>query len=153
LIDANRLTNLLCFTLLEIHSLTILDVSLVTFGNNVAVGPNVSIFSVFHYTSNLSRAGFYQYALPVTIEDGCWIGGGTIILPGVTIGRGSTIGAGSVVTRDIPPNSVAVGSPARVTKTVQSLEEEKEDEGNPFRESFLKIPKPEEMSAILSKLT
>ncbi|KAK1218935.1 hypothetical protein PQX77_018354 [Marasmius sp. AFHP31] len=120
--------------------LTILDASLVTFGNQVAVGPNVSIFSVLHYTSPLSRVGMYQYGLPVTIEDNCWIGGGTIILPGVTIGRGTTIGAGSVVTRDIPPNSVAIGIPAKVIKTVQGLEEEMKDEGSPFRESCAKIP-------------
>ena len=56
------------------------------------------------------------YALPVVIEDNCWIGGGVIILPGVTIGKGSVIGAGSVVTKNIPENSVAVGNPCRVIR-------------------------------------
>ena len=56
------------------------------------------------------------YALPVKIEDGVWIGGGAIILPGVTIGRNSVIGAGSVVTRSIPANSLAVGNPCKVIK-------------------------------------
>jgi hypothetical protein len=56
------------------------------------------------------------FALPVAIEDGCWVGGGVIIVPGVTIGKGSVIGAGSVVTKDIPANSLAVGNPCRVLR-------------------------------------
>ena len=67
------------------------------------------------------------------IEDDCWIGGNVIILPGVRIGQGSTIGAGSVVTKDVPPFSVAVGSPCRVRKTILSAEEEEREEGNPYR--------------------
>lgn len=58
--------------------------------------------------------------LPVRIEDNVWIGGGAIILPGVTIGRGSTIGAGSVVTRSIPAGCVAVGNPCRVIRRLDS---------------------------------
>ena len=61
------------------------------------------------------------YALPVRIEDNVWIGGGAIILPGVTIGRGSTIGAGSVVTRSIPAGCVAVGNPCRVIRRLDSI--------------------------------
>ena len=60
----------------------------------------------------------HTYALPVTIEDGCWIGGGVIILPGVTIGKGSVIGAGSVVTKSIPENSLAVGNPCKVIRKI-----------------------------------
>jgi acetyltransferase-like isoleucine patch superfamily enzyme len=59
-----------------------------------------------------------EYARGVTIGNDCWIGGNTVILPGVTIGKGSTIGAGSVVTRDTPEFSVAVGVPAKVIKKV-----------------------------------
>ena len=59
---------------------------------------------------------FRTFAKPVTIEDGVWIGGGAILLPGVTIGRNSVIGAGSVVTHSIPENCVAVGSPCRVIR-------------------------------------
>ena len=58
-------------------------------------------------------------AHPIKIEDGVWIGGGAILLPGVTIGRNSVIGAGSVVTRSIPENVVAVGNPCRVIKTIE----------------------------------
>ncbi|UQC76253.1 nodulation protein L [Colletotrichum lupini] len=88
-------------------NLTILDVSLVSIGDRVQIGPNCE-----------------EYGLPVTIEDDCWIGGGTIILAGVTIGSGTTVGAGSIVTKSLPPHSVAVGNPARVIKKVQTLEEE-----------------------------
>ncbi|KXH44293.1 nodulation protein L [Colletotrichum simmondsii] len=105
-------------------NLTILDVSLVTIGDRVQSGPNVSIYIVVHDTSILSRMKCEEYGLPVTIEDDCWIGGGTIILAGVTIGSGTTVGAGSIVTKSLPPNSVAVGNPARVIKKVQTLEEE-----------------------------
>ncbi|KAL0568917.1 hypothetical protein V5O48_013060 [Marasmius crinis-equi] len=120
--------------------LTILDSSLVTIGNHVAIGPNVTIISVNHYTSPLSRLNMYGYAQPVTIEDNVWIGGCATILPGVTIGKGSTVGAGSVVTRDVPPFSVVVGCPARVIKKVQSVEEERADPGNPFREASFVFP-------------
>ncbi|KAJ3942849.1 uncharacterized protein N0V96_007077 [Colletotrichum fioriniae] len=105
-------------------NLTILDVSLVTIGDRVQIGPNVSIYSAAHDTSILSRMKCEEYGLPVTIEDDCWIGGGTIILAGVTIGSGTTVGAGSIVTKSLPPHSVAVGNPARVIKKVQTLEEE-----------------------------
>jgi len=82
------------------------------------LGPTVSIFAATHETEVQSRRDNIEYARAVTIGDDCWIGGNTVILPGVTIGKGCTVGAGSVVTRDIPPFSVAVGSPARVVKKV-----------------------------------
>ena len=64
------------------------------------------------------------YALPVTIESGCWLGGGVIVLPGVTIGEGCVIGAGSVVTKNIPANSVAVGNPCRVIRKINGDEQD-----------------------------
>lgn len=84
-------------------------------------GPFVSIFAATHDTGVQSRRDNIEYAKPVTIGDDCWIGGNTTIMPGVTIGKGCTIGAGSVVTRDIPDFSVAIGSPARVVKTVDPI--------------------------------
>lgn len=102
-------------------SLVILDCSLVTIGDRVMFGPNVSIFAATHETEVYSRRENIEFARPVVIGDDCWIGGGTIILPGVTIGKGVTIGAGSVVSKDIEPWSVAMGSPARVVKKVQEL--------------------------------
>ena len=66
----------------------------------------------------------HTFALPVTIEDGCWIGGGVIILPGITIGKGSVIGAGSVVTKNIPPDSLAAGNPCRVIRKINGNREQ-----------------------------
>ena len=114
-------------------SCIVLDTSLVTIGDRCQFGPNVGIYTVGHDTSVLSRRKFVEFGHPVRIGDDCWIGGNVVILPGVTIGEGCTIGAGSVVTRDIPPFSVAVGSPCKVRKTVQSAEDEEKDPNNPYR--------------------
>ncbi|KAF0330059.1 o-acetyltransferase [Colletotrichum asianum] len=115
-------------------NMTILDVSLVTIGDRVQFGPNVSIYTAGHDTSVLSRIKFVEYGLPVTIEDDCWTGGGVTIMPGVTIGRGTTVGSGAVVTKSLPAYSVAVGSPAKVIKKLQTVEEEMADPGNKYRD-------------------
>ncbi|KAL1973403.1 hypothetical protein VTN31DRAFT_6038 [Thermomyces dupontii] len=100
-------------------NLRILDSARVTIGDRVLIGPNVTIVTERHDTDNIqSRRDGIVYAKPVTIGDDCWICVNTTILPGVTIGNGCTIGAGSVVTRDIPPFSVAWGDPARVVYKV-----------------------------------
>ncbi|KAL6712477.1 hypothetical protein ACN47E_000354 [Coniothyrium glycines] len=109
-------------------NLTILDCSLVTIGNRCMFGPNVSIFAATHEAEVQSRRDNVEYGRPVTIGDDCWIGGNVVILPGVTIGRGCTIGAMSVVSRDIPDFSVAMGQPARVVKKVAPVEPEEGDE-------------------------
>ena len=101
--------------------LTILDSAIVTIGDRVMLGPNVMISTATHEVEVASRRDNIEYAHQVTIEDDCWIGGGVIILPGVTIGNGCTIGAGSVVTRSIPAWSVALGSPAKVVRKVEEL--------------------------------
>lgn len=85
----------------------------ITIGNNVALGPHVKVFAGGHDYNTLNLT---DTAGPVVIDDFVWIGGNTTILPGVYIGEGAVIGAGSVVTRDIPPYSIAVGNPARVIK-------------------------------------
>lgn len=113
--------------------MTILDTSLVTIGDRVQIGTGVSIITAGHDTSVLSRRKFVEFGHPIFIEDDCWIGSNVVILPGVTIGQGSTIGAGSVVTKDIPPFSVAVGTPCRVKKTIPSAEEEEQDPNNEYR--------------------
>ena len=97
------------------------------------MGPDVKLYGAGHETSVLSRIKFVEFGHFIRIEDDCWIGGNVIILPGVTIGRGSTIGAGAVVTKDIPPYSVALGAPAKVVKKLQSVEEEMNDPNNPYR--------------------
>lgn len=101
--------------------MVILDCAIVTIGNRVLFGPFVSIFAATHETEVQSRREGIEYAKPVTVGDDCWIGGNTTIMPGVTIGKGCTIGASSVVTKDIPDFSVAMGSPARVVKKVTPL--------------------------------
>lgn len=97
------------------------------------IATGVSIFTAGHDTSVLSRRKNVEFGHPIFIEDDCWIGGNVLILPGVRIGKGCTIGAGSTVTKDIPPYSVAVGSPCRVVKTIPSPEEEEQDPNNPYR--------------------
>ena len=108
---------------------TFVDNNRIDIGNNVLIAPNVQIYTATHSVRLDERMVqdwsegeeiCRTYALPVKIEDGVWIGGGTIILPGVTIGRNSVIGAGSVVTRSIPENSVAVGNPCRVIKQIDN---------------------------------
>lgn len=95
------------------------DSAPVTIGNGVLIAPNVTIVTERHDIEIQSRRDGVVYAQPVTIGDGCWIGVGVTILPGVTIGKGCVIGAGAVVTRDIPSYSVAWGVPARVQKKVE----------------------------------
>ncbi|KAG5951654.1 hypothetical protein E4U53_002564 [Claviceps sorghi] len=102
-------------------NLVILDCALVKIGNRVLFGPFVSLFAATHETGVQSRRDWAEYARPIEIGDDCWIGGNVTIMPGVTIGKGCTIGAGSVVTRSIPDFSIAVGSPARVIKTVDAV--------------------------------
>ena len=97
---------------------TVLDEALVTIGDDCFIGPNVSIYTACHSTNPVERNTRREWALPVTIGDNVWIGGSVTILAGVTSGDNVTIGAGSVVTHDIPSNSVAVGNPCRVIKTL-----------------------------------
>jgi acetyltransferase-like isoleucine patch superfamily enzyme len=103
------------------HSTVILDCGIVTIGDRVMFGPFVSIFAATHETEVQSRRDNIEFAREVKIGDDCWIGGHVTILPGVTIGQGSTIGSNSIVTKDVPAWSVAMGSPARVVKKVSPV--------------------------------
>ena len=95
---------------------TVLDEARVTIGDDCFIGPNVSIYTACHSTDPVERNSRREWAMPVTIGHSVWIGGSVTILPGVTIGDNVTIGAGSVVTRNIPSNSIAVGNPCKVIK-------------------------------------
>lgn len=110
---------------------TFVDNNRIEIGNNVLIASNVQIYTATHpvkvaerlvqnWNENSGQEFSHCYALPVTIEDNVWIGGGAIILPNVTIGKNSVIGAGSVVTRPIPANCVAVGNPCRVIKNIDN---------------------------------
>lgn len=106
---------------------TFVDCNKITIGNNVLIASNVQLYTATHPVEFAERyipdqdsqlEKFQTYALPIKIGNGCWLGGGVIVLPGVTIGDGSVIGAGSVVTKDIPENSLAVGNPCRVIRKI-----------------------------------
>ena len=95
-----------------------IDCSRIVIGNNVMFGPNCCIDGAGHPTDSVRRNEGYEYAYPITIEDDVWLGSGVHIMPGVTIGRGCVIGAGSIVTKDIPPYSLAVGNPCHVIREI-----------------------------------
>ena len=107
---------------------TVLDEGKVTIGENVFIGPNVSMLTAIHPLCYQDRNSFFnpktgvitnlEYTKPITIGDNCWIAANVTVCGGVTIGEGSVIGAGSVVTKDIPPNSLAVGNPCRVLRKI-----------------------------------
>ena len=99
-------------------NLTILDEAPVTFGDDCFIGPNVSIYTACHSTDPIERNSRREWARPVSIGCNVWVGGSVVILPGVTIGDNVPIGAGSVVVHDIPSNSIAVGNPCRVVKSI-----------------------------------
>ena len=102
------------------HNTVILDCAKVIFGNNVLVGPNCGFYTAGHPFDQDERNQGLEYAYPIRIGDSVWIGAGAQICPGVTIGNNVIIGCGSIVIRDIPDNSVAVGNPCRVTRTLGS---------------------------------
>jgi maltose O-acetyltransferase len=99
--------------------LVCLDVATVTIGDDVQIGPNVQLLTPTHPTAAGPRRDKWEAALPITIGDNVWLGGGVIVLPGVTIGANTVVGAGAVVTRDLPADVVAVGNPARIVRPVE----------------------------------
>ncbi len=111
---------------------TVLDCAPVEIGDNVFFGPNVALYTPMHAFNPEKRRQQvrddgslydYEYAKPIKIGNDCWIAGNVVIVGGVTIGEGCVIGAGSVVTRDIPPHSLAVGNPCRVIKKVEDIDD------------------------------
>lgn len=110
---------------------TFIDNEKITIGSCVMLAPNIQIYTAYHpilpedrYIKNRDENNpiyFNTCAEPVEIKNGAWIGGGVIILPGVTIGENSIVGAGSVVTRSIPDNCVAVGNPCKPIKFFEDI--------------------------------
>lgn len=100
-------------------NLTILDEAPVKIGDNVFIGPNVSIYTACHPIDAEARNTGAEWAESVTIGNNVWIGGGATILPGVEIGDNAVVGAGSVVTKDVEANSLVGGNPARLIRMIQ----------------------------------
>ena len=98
--------------------LTLVDDTHIYVGDNTMFGPHVTVATAGHPIDPTLRAKEYQYNMPIHIGKNCWIGAGSLILPGVTIGDNTVIGSGSVVTKDIPSSVVAVGNPCRVMRDV-----------------------------------
>lgn len=105
-------------------NLTMVDDTHIYVGDCTLFGPNVVVATAGHPIDPELRAKAYQYNMPVHIGKNCWIGAGAVIVPGVTIGDNTVIGAGSVVTKDIPPNVVAVGNPCKVLREISDYDKE-----------------------------
>ena len=100
------------------YGCVMLDCAPITLGEHVLVGPGCHFYTAIHPIDPIERLTDNERAEPIVIEDNVWLGGHVIVLPGVTIGRNTVVGAGSVVTKDLPPNVVAAGNPARVIRTL-----------------------------------
>lgn len=105
-------------------NLTLVDDTHIYVGDNVMFGPNVTVATAGHPILPELRKKGYQYNMPVRIGKNCWLGAGVIVLPGITVGDNSVIGAGSVVTKDIPPNVVAVGNPCKILRPISDRDRE-----------------------------
>lgn len=93
-----------------------LDCNRISIGDEVQIAPGVHLYTATHPIEAEARRSGVESALPIIIEDGVWLGGGSIVCPGVTIGENTVVGAGSVVTRDLPANVLAAGNPCRVLR-------------------------------------
>ncbi len=107
------------------RNVQILDGAVVTFGDHVFIAPNVLFTPAEHALDAEQRNRGLEVAFPITVGNNVWIGGGVTVLGGVTIGDNSVIGAGSVVTRDIPPNVIAVGVPCRVMREITEADKDR----------------------------
>jgi maltose O-acetyltransferase len=96
--------------------LVVLDVAAVWIGADVQIGPHVQLLTATHPIEAERRRAKWESGRPITIGDNVWLGGGVIVCPGVRIGSNTVVGAGAVVVRDLAPNVVAAGNPARVIR-------------------------------------
>ncbi|MFC4653144.1 sugar O-acetyltransferase [Lactococcus nasutitermitis] len=99
-----------------------LDVNKIIIGNHVMLGPRVALYTAGHPTVAKVRNTELEFGLPIVIKDNVWVGGSTTILPGVTIGENAVIGAASVVTKDVPANTIVAGNPAKIIRQIDEKE-------------------------------
>ena len=99
-----------------------LDVTPIKLGNRVLIAPNVQMYAATHPTEAKPRGELWEFGKPITIGSDVWVGGSSVICPGVTIGDRSIIAAGSVVTKDVPPGVIVGGNPAKYIKDVPASE-------------------------------
>ena len=101
------------------HGCYFMDGGTITIGENVFIGPFTGFYTAAHPTDYVRRNAGLEWAKPIRVGDNCWFGANCSVMPGVTIGSGCVIAAGSVVTTDIPDNSIAAGVPAVVKKKIE----------------------------------
>ena len=125
------------------HNCVMLDVAPITFGDNVFIAPNCGFYTAGHPVNRDLRNDSLEFGHPITVGSDVWIGGNVTVLPGVTIGDNVVIGAGSVVVKDIPSGTVAVGNPCRPIKTMEEACE---------KERYLEIrpTEPEDLETVLA---
>lgn len=107
------------------YNCTLIDVARIKIGDNCMMAPNVSVYTAGHPVHPVSRNSTYEYGKEVTIGDNVWLGGNTVVCPGVHIGSNVVIGAGSVVTKDIPDWCVAAGNPCKVIRKITDADAKK----------------------------
>lgn len=105
-------------------NLTCVDDTHIYIGDYTMIGPNVTLATAGHPILPELREKGYQFNMPVRIGKNCWLGAGVIVLPGITIGDNTVVGAGSIVTKDLPPNVVAVGNPCKVLREINEHDKE-----------------------------
>ncbi len=105
------------------YNLVALDVARITIGEDCFLGPNVQLLTPSHPIEPGPRRARWESAKPIVLGNNVWLGGGVIVLPGVTIGDNTIVGAGSVVTKDLPADVVAVGNPARIVRHIEDTDD------------------------------
>ena len=121
------------------YNCTFLDVAKIRIGDNCQIAPNVAIYTAGHPVHPDTRNSAYEYGKEVTIGDNVWIGGNTVVCPGVRIGDNAVIGAGSVVTKDIPDWCIAAGNPCKVIRRITETDRRKLFRGEEIDEEAWKV--------------